>query len=218
VLNNACVKKGANATVNDDCDDERIDLTPKSDLITEKNAVADEIVTGDVAAWTFSVKNLGPSVKKAPFTVTDSLPNGLTDVSITPGAGWACSTGDIDGPTSGTTFTCTFTPAPAGLAVNASTTTIAVSGTTTQKPAQGSTQVIVNTACVADVYAEIDNTPNDNNDGNDCGFDDVTVLPKVDLSMNKIVDTESGATVGDTLEFRFSRPPRSDLLTPSMPD
>jgi uncharacterized repeat protein (TIGR01451 family) len=202
--NNACVKKGVNSTTNDDCDDERIDLTPKSDLITIKTAVEDTVVTGEQAEWTYTVKNLGPSKKSGPFTVTDALPNGLTNVVVTPGAGWNCPVTNIAGPTSSTTFQCTFTPGPGGLEVNASTTAIAVAGTTTQAPAQGSSAVIVNTACVADGYEEMDNTPNDDNDGNDCGFDDVTVLPKVDLKMNKVVDVESGATVGDALEFRFS--------------
>jgi uncharacterized repeat protein (TIGR01451 family)/LPXTG-motif cell wall-anchored protein len=193
ITNNACVKKGANSTSNDDCDDEPVLLKPKSDLTVTKTATPPSVQAGTAATWKYNVTNLGPSKKATPFTVTDTLPNGLVNVSISGGAGWSCSTSAIAGPTSNTTFTCTFTPTGSGLAVGGTTTDVVVTGTPNAWPVEGTTGSYKNKACVEDNFA---------GDQNDCSEATVTVTPKVDLTIDKKVD-KATATVGDVLTYSF---------------
>jgi fimbrial isopeptide formation D2 family protein/uncharacterized repeat protein (TIGR01451 family) len=104
---------------------------------------------GQTATWNIAVQNLGPSISAAPVTVTDTLPNGLTNVSADGGASWTC------GPITAT-VTCTYvgslavTTAPGitvtGLIPSSATGNIAntavVSGTTTDLVAGNNTSTV----------------------------------------------------------------------------
>ena len=65
-------------------------LVPSADLFVEKETVTDPLVAGREVTYTLRAGNLGPSVSRAPITVTDTLPTGLTFVSAA-GPGWSCT-------------------------------------------------------------------------------------------------------------------------------
>jgi len=197
IANEACVIKTANDTGSKVCNSTSIPLFP--DLVMEKSAVAPSSVqTGANASWKFRVTNGGGPKVTAPFTVTDTLPAGLTNVSITSlGAGWVCPT------VTNSSITCTFTPSGAGLASGDSTTYIQLTGKTTVVPDVGSTSTLTNKACVVDSYNEPDNTPNNKNDGNDCAQADVTVTPKADLEMVKGA-TPNTVAAGGSIDYSLS--------------
>jgi uncharacterized repeat protein (TIGR01451 family) len=64
------------------------DLTPTAVLMTDKQLITD-LVRGQQAVYTISVRNNGPSVATN-VSVTDVLPDALTYVSGA-GSGWTCS-------------------------------------------------------------------------------------------------------------------------------
>src|SRR4051812_288110 len=64
-------------------------LAPKSDVQITAGASAG-FTTGSNATYTLTLNNNGPQAATGPFTVTNTLPAGLTYVSGT-GTGWACS-------------------------------------------------------------------------------------------------------------------------------
>ena len=74
---------------------------PQANLALEKTSSGKYIV-GEQVEYTLAVTNLGPSTARAPITVTDTLPDGLSVVSYDAGP-WQCS------PASGATtkVTCT---------------------------------------------------------------------------------------------------------------
>ncbi len=95
---------------NRDGDEDDHDLAPirirEVDLEITKTG-ASTVETGEDAAWTITVSNLGPDEDPGPIVVTDDLPAGLGYVSAA-GDGWQCgATGQV--------VTCTSdTPIPSG--------------------------------------------------------------------------------------------------------
>ena len=71
-----------------------VTTTTAADLRIVKERATTTVVAGEEVDWTLAVTNLGPSVSRAPITVTDVMPTGLTYVEAT-----------------GTDWTCTFAPA-----------------------------------------------------------------------------------------------------------
>jgi uncharacterized repeat protein (TIGR01451 family)/fimbrial isopeptide formation D2 family protein len=61
-------------------------VATKADLSIVKNASGD-FNAGEVATWTIDVSNAGPSVSHKPTTITDTIPDGVTDVAAS-GTGW----------------------------------------------------------------------------------------------------------------------------------
>src|SRR6185295_423118 len=87
------------ATANNS-DDDSAAVVASADLqVTKTHPVGLQPVAGAPFSWTVAVTNLGPSVSRAPITVTDTLPAGTSFVSAA-GTGWSCSA-------SGQTVTCT---------------------------------------------------------------------------------------------------------------
>ncbi len=82
-----------------DSDTDDATVTTAADLAVDK-AVSGEVVAGQDATWTIGLRNLGPSVSRAPIEVTDTLPPGSVLRSAT-GTGWTCD----DAP--GGVLTCT---------------------------------------------------------------------------------------------------------------
>jgi uncharacterized repeat protein (TIGR01451 family)/fimbrial isopeptide formation D2 family protein len=62
---------------------------PQADLVMDKSSSGKYIV-GEQVEYTLAVTNLGPSTARAPITVTDTLPEGLSVVSYDAGP-WQCS-------------------------------------------------------------------------------------------------------------------------------
>jgi uncharacterized repeat protein (TIGR01451 family) len=77
---------------------------------------------GDQVTWTLTVNNTGTSATTGIITLTDQLPNNISNVVVTPN-GATCSP---NSPTAGTTLTCSV---PAGLAAGNGTATVTISAT-----------------------------------------------------------------------------------------
>ena len=81
-----------------------------TDLTLTKGSIGAARV-GQSYDYTLSVANLGSVATNIPFTVTDTLPNGLGYAGVT-GSGWSCTV-------SGQIVTCTYSPSlPAAAAAN----------------------------------------------------------------------------------------------------
>ncbi|CAM3545434.1 hypothetical protein [Nocardioides zeicaulis] len=100
----------ANDTATDD-----VTVTTSADLGIDK-AVSGPVVAGRDATWTIVVDNRGPSIARAPFTVTDTLPAGVSFRRAT-GTGWSCAA------PVGSQLVCTY---GADVAVGASAPTLTV--------------------------------------------------------------------------------------------
>ena len=136
-------------------------------------------VAGQPFNWTVAVTNFGPSVSRAPITVTDDLPTGVSFRSAT-GTGWACSA-------SGQLVTCTS-------AGDLSLGEVAPAITVAADVAASTTGSVSNTAHVTGTTP--DPTP-----GNNDATDTVTVDTSADLVLTK---THVGAFVaGATGVYRF---------------
>ena len=81
-------------------DTDEVVSRPQADVAIEKSSSGKYIV-GEQVQYTLAVTNLGPSTARAPITVTDTLPDGLSIVSYDAGP-WQCS--PASGPA--TTVTC----------------------------------------------------------------------------------------------------------------
>jgi uncharacterized repeat protein (TIGR01451 family) len=85
----ATVVDDDNTTVTDG-DDEQTPVTPSADLAIVKETPSAAFTVGQQATYTLRVTNNGPSTATN-LVVTDTLPAGLSLVSIDAPAGWACS-------------------------------------------------------------------------------------------------------------------------------
>lgn len=91
VVNEATVSGGGdNNTGNDVAHDPTVITVLLPDLRISKQHAGDFTPGQNGATYTITVDNIGPGTTSAPVTVTDTLPSGLTAVSIT-GAGWSCT-------------------------------------------------------------------------------------------------------------------------------
>lgn len=160
-------------------DDDSAAVVASADLrITKTHPGPLRPVAGQPFTWTVAVTNFGPSVSRAPITVTDDLPTGVSFRSAT-GAGWACSA-------SGQLVTCTS-------AGDLSFGEVAPAITVTTDVAASTTGSVSNTAHVTGTTP--DPTPGNN------ATDTVTVDTSADLVLTK---THDGAFVaGATGVYRF---------------
>jgi uncharacterized repeat protein (TIGR01451 family) len=97
VANGSCSLTSAVATLNVGCN---IDLT-----VPTNTPSAATVIAGQTVTFTQTVGNLASESTGAPITFTQSIPAGTTFISMTPPAGWSCTT-PAPHATSGT-ITCT---------------------------------------------------------------------------------------------------------------
>ncbi len=80
-------------------------VAAQADISVTKVDSPDPVMAGSDLAWTITVANAGPSDAQA-VSLSDTLPAGTTFVSLSPVAGWTC--------TSGATVSCSIATLPAG--------------------------------------------------------------------------------------------------------
>jgi len=158
-------------------DDDAITTTTSAVMTIVKDVDAGPWVAGTQVGYTLSVVNAGPSA--APATVVDTLPAGLTLVSMS-GTGWTCPV--VAGAQSGT---CTYTANAGLLEPNAS-------------PVAGIRVVALISATVV-AGTELDNEAVvtwTSEDGTDSDEDDeeITVTAVADLGVTKHVRPAAGST------------------------
>ena len=78
-----------------------LNVATSADLNITKQISIAGAAAGKTASWAVTLNNLGPSDSAGPITVTDTLPSGLTNVTVNGGTSWTC------GPIT-TTVTCTY--------------------------------------------------------------------------------------------------------------
>ncbi len=166
----------ANATIN------------RSDLVMSKGHTG-ATVAGSTVTWTLDVINAGPDASVGPFTVTDTLPVGVTGATAS-GSGWGCSTVAL-------TVTCT-RPGPP-VAQGASLPTISVLATLIDSLADGTT--MLNSATVTGSTFET-------NIVNNTDTDSITVVTRADLAIDKKLTSSvvAGAPVTYTLDVSNNGP------------
>ena len=137
----------------DDTDDASGTPAGVSDLAVTKTHTGN-VVAGENISYSINVKNNGVTDNNGDITVTDTLPTGMTVVSVT-GNGWVCATNASD-----TAVDCVW---DAGLANGASATTITV---VVHVAANVLPSTLVNNATVegSDDYSDSDITNNSAND------------------------------------------------------
>ncbi|MFC6009052.1 hypothetical protein [Angustibacter luteus] len=138
-----------------------------ADLTLTKTHV-DPVVAGGRATWQVTVTNAGADTAVGPFSVTDTLPSGVTFSSAT-GTGWSCSR-------SGVTVTCTRTNANETLAPGASLPVITVVTDVAADTASGTT--FTNAATATDRTYDPDLS-------NNTDTDTATVTTQADLAVAK---------------------------------
>ena len=149
-------------------DDAEVLTTQAADLTVDKSHATDALVVGQTGSYTILVANEGPSTASGtdaePFSVTDTLPDGLTPTAAS-GTDWDC---DIDGQD----VTCTTTGTVAdGSSLPVITITVDVG-----VAAEGG---VVNTATVGGGETV------DPNPDNDTDEDPTDIIPSADLSITK---------------------------------
>ena len=191
VSNTACV---AGATLDlvtaNDCATDPGTVTTLADLGITKETTASTYVAGNPITWTLKVHNEGPSVSRAPFTVTDTLPSQVDPTSVvTSGTGWVCGN-----PTAAGVMTCTYSGADLG--VGSDLPTMMVTGQV--KPS--ATGVVTNTATVAGV------TPEPTGPGTLPNTDTATTSALgtlADLVLTKSLESD-GLAAGETGRYRLA--------------
>lgn len=173
--------------------DDGASVVAAADLsVTKTHPGSLQPVAGQPFTWTVAVTNLGPSVSRAPITVTDTLPAGVTYASAA-GTGWVCSA-------SGQVVTCTS-------AADLSLGEVAAAITVTADVAASTTGSLGN-------VAHVSGTTPDPTPGNDVATDTVTVDTTADLMLTKthVGSFVAGAT--GTYRFRVENIGTSDAASP----
>ena len=183
----------------------QIAVTAEADLELAKTAVDEAgnpvttAVAGEQSRYLLEVLNDGPSDAVAPLEIVDTLPAGMTFVSLVDDTDWTAVAGPVD-PVSGTQqVELTRNPSTIGLAAGTSappvTMVVAISASLPVDPVTGQT-ILTNTATVTS--GTTDPTPVDNTD-----TADLTVSREVDLSIVKSHDA-ADVRIGDELAFDLS--------------
>ncbi len=161
-------------------------VTRLVDVQIVKAVTSSPVVAGQELTYTLDVANNGPSDSAAGvFTVTDSLPAGLSFVSAS-GSGWDCSH-------DGGAITCTTDKAPK---VNGTLPTITV----TAKVAASVTGKISNTGTVVGPEPGLDP-----NTANNSSTVDVTPVTSADLALSKVHSTGADDWIaGGTGSYTFT--------------
>ena len=175
------------STAGDDPDDndgrDSADVTTDADLgITKKHQGTP--VAGRPFDFTIGVTNHGPSDAQGPITVTDTLPEGMTYVSVA--AGWTCTPGPVSA--SGQEVGCTWTsdePLVADESTPDLVMTVDIAPDTAGEDLENS--------------ATVDAATDDSDPTNDEATDEVTPTGSADVSVTK---SHTGAVrVGDEMTF-----------------
>ena len=140
-----------------------VTITSEADLSITKAHIGTAFTAGQQEQYTFTVANAGPSADTPSYTITDTLPMGVTFVS---------ATGDATCSASGQDITCTGGGIGAGDPDQVTTITVAIAANTTG--------TIVNTATVAPAPGTTDP-----NTANNTSTDNASVEPNADLSISK---------------------------------
>ncbi len=151
-----------------DTDTVTVTPAPEADLALSKSSTGD-FNAGQQGTYLFTVENFGPSDAAGPITVTDTLADDLTYVSVS-------STGDVwDCSASGQDLTCTRAAGLADEGVSTFEVTVDIDA--------GLSGNVVNTATVS-------GPTTDPNDGNDTDTDDTGIEVLADLSIVKTLTTD----------------------------
>jgi uncharacterized repeat protein (TIGR01451 family) len=152
-----------------------------ADLAVTKAHVGTSFVAGSQEQYTFTATNNGPSSDSPSYTITDTLPAGVTFVSTEPGSDATCSAVSQ-------AVTCTGGAIAAGGPAQITTINVAIAGSVTG--------TINNTAVIAPAAGTTDNVP-----ANNTSNDSVSVDPNADLS---IVKTHTGnVTAGANVTYNI---------------
>nr|WP_243845347.1 isopeptide-forming domain-containing fimbrial protein [Microbacterium halimionae] len=158
----------------DNSDDAEKPLSPEADLQITKTATTVSPNAGGTLTWELAVRNNGPSGSASttadPITVTDTVPDGISNVADPSNAAWTASASDGFPANAGDEITWTFVESsfPVG-----PSTAIVLTGTIDASWAADTD--IVNTAEV-----QPGTTPDPDPDNND---DDETVTPGIDTTL-----------------------------------
>ncbi len=154
----------------------------EADLVLHKVHVGGtSVVAGSDTTYTLDVHNAGPSDAHGPITITDTLPTGLSYLSVT--RGWSCSA-------SGQAVTCT-QPGPLLAGADATTLTMLVHVDADSDVSAGAT----NTAHVTSTTTDPEPANNDDDAT-------VTIVRGTDLS---IVKSHSGTgEIGSQVDFTLA--------------
>ncbi len=176
ITNTATVSGGGESVTNNNSGSVTFSVTPtpKADLTVNKSA-SGTMTQGGTGNFTVTVNNIGEGASNAPYTVTDTMPTGLT-AGTPSGPGWNCSA------STPTVVSCVrFTSILAGASAPAITIPVNVAA---NAPAS-----ITNTASVSG--------GGETNTGNNSGSVTVTLCP-TSFTVNDLGDTPD-ATPGDKI-------------------
>lgn len=146
-----------------------VTIDSDADLAIVKTHVGSAFVAGQQQQYAFSVTNAGPSADAPSYTITDTLPAGVTFVGTAAGSAASCSA-------VGQAVTCTGGEIAVGDPAQVTTIDVAISGS--------ATGTINNTAVIAPAAGTTDS-----NSSNNTSNDSVSVEPNADLA---IVKTHAG--------------------------
>jgi uncharacterized repeat protein (TIGR01451 family) len=156
-----------------------VTIDADADLALTKAHVGSGFVAGQQGQYAFSVTNNGPSADSPSYTITDTLPAGVTFVSTVAGSATSCTA-------AGQVVTCTGGAIGAGDPAQVTTINVSVSSS--------ATGTINNSATVAPAAGITDS-----NSANNTGNDSVAVEPNADLSITK---THTGnVTAGNAVTY-----------------
>lgn len=173
-------------------------VAQQADLSVTKSAPTPEVpVPGSAVSWDVIVQNAGPSIAFNAL-VADRVPDGVTDVTVTPGpdaGAWDCGIADQE-------ITCTAAEVPSG-----STATLTISGVLAPDFAGD----LVNSANVTSDTFDLDPT-------NNTGVSRATTRPSADLRLEKSgpVTARAGETITWTVTVTNDGP--STALNPRVID
>jgi uncharacterized repeat protein (TIGR01451 family) len=156
-----------------------VTIVSDADLAITKAHVGSGFVAGSQEQYAFSVTNNGPSADSPSYTITDTLPSGVTFVSTDPSSAATCSA-------VGQAVTCTGGAIGVGDPAQVTTINVAISGS--------ATGTINNSATVAPGVGTTDS-----NSSNNTGNDSVSVEPNADLSITKSLT--GTITAGDNATY-----------------
>ncbi len=156
---------------------------PDTDIV--KTGPTDPVPHGTQFSYTLAVTNNGDGPTNADIVVTDTLPDGLTNVTAG-GTDWVCDPASIAGPTASSSIECTYS---GSIAAGASAPDITVTATAPVNDCDN----LDNTAVVSGADA-----------GSDTAENSSTVTTNVDGCISDLDISKSGDTAalfGDTVEY-----------------